>query len=257
MDVKDNENRRLIFITMDGILTLDEKKYLNRICNYLGSLGMRQGVIGFEMDTYQTEFREEDIEWENITHFENNYRAEVLDNLVPILKKIMSYVIKSGKFEQIDTVDVDMINYQKIDLEIDCESKEIGVSYYYYFYDRGDEEVVVYDSEDDKETFDRWMDNDLSLIEVPEDGILTITYNGGGDSGYIEGSFGETGDAVPASVEDWCYRELESNFGGWEINEGSDGKFVFNFNDSTVELLHTMNVDSSDSHTLFEEKFGL
>jgi hypothetical protein len=50
---------------------------------------------------------------------------------------------------------------------------------------------------------------------------------------------------------------LEVHFGGWEINEGSDGKFIFNFNDSTVLLLHTMNIDASQSHTLFEEKFGV
>jgi hypothetical protein len=101
------------------------------------------------------------------------------------------------------------------------------------------------------------MENDMSDIEVPDDGILTITYNGGGDSGYIESSFEETGDAVPAGIEDWCYSELESHFGGWEINEGSDGKFVFDFNKSTVLLLHTMNIEESETHTFFEESFKI
>jgi|694.fasta_scaffold131959_3 hypothetical protein len=257
MDVEDNKNRRLIFITMNGILTPEEKKYLRRTCNYLGSLGMQQGVVGFELDRYQSDLTQEDIKWDNVTHFENNYRAEILDDLIPILKKIMDYVIKSGKFDDVDSVDFDYINYQKIDIEIDCTYKDISVNYYYYFTDRGDETSIEFDSADDIERFDRWMENDLRDIEVPDDGLLILDYSGGGDSGYLESSFNETGDGVPAGIEDWCYRALEVHFGGWEINEGSDGKFIFNFNDSTVLLLHTMNIDASQSHTLFEEKFGV
>ncbi len=257
MDAKDNENRRLIFIIMNGILTLDEKKYLNRICNYLGSLGMSVGVVGFELDIQQQELTSDDIKWKYVTHFENNYRADIPENLTPILQKIMDKVIKSGKFESIDFVDIDMVNYQKIDLEIDCPNREITVVYWFSYYGRGNENSVEYDAADDIERFERWMETDMKEIEVPEDGILTIPYNGGGDSGYIEGSFEETGDAVPAGIEDWCYRELESHFGGWEINEGSDGRFIFNFNNSTILLLHTMNTEENESHTLFEESFKL
>ena len=257
MDAENNENRRLIFIIMNGILTLDEKKYLNRICNYLGSLGMSVGVVGFELDAQQQELTSDDIKWEYVTHFENNYRADIPENLTPILQKIMDQVIKSGKFESIDFVDIDMVNYQKIDLEIDCPSREITVMFWFSYYGRGGENSVEYDATDDIARFENWMENDLSEIEVPEDGILTIPYNGGGDSGYVDSSFEETGDAVPAGIDDWCYRELESHFGGWEINEGSDGKFIFNFNDSTVTLLHTMNTEENESHTLFEESFKL
>jgi hypothetical protein len=73
----------------------------------------------------------------------------------------------------------------------------------------------------------------------------------------MEGNFEETGDPIPAEIEDWCYRELESNYGGWEINEGSQGMFIFNFNDSTITLEHTDNVEESESNTLFEVKFSL
>jgi hypothetical protein len=115
--------------------------------------------------------------------------------------------------------------------------------------------MVEYDSEDDIERFNRWIDEDLEDVEVPSDGILTLPYNGGGDSGYIESSFEPTGDAVPASIENWCYSELESHFGGWEINEGSDGVFIFNFNDSTVTLEHTYNTEENQTDTLYEESF--
>ena len=81
-------------------------------------------------------------------------------------------------------------------------------------------------------------------------------YNGGGDSGYIESSFDENGDAVPAGIEDWCYQQLESHFGGWEINEGSDGAFIFDFNTSTVTLDHTYNTEEQQIDTLYEESFN-
>jgi hypothetical protein len=94
-------------------------------------------------------------------------------------------------------------------------------------------------------------------VEVPDDGILTVTYNGGGDSGYIESSFDETSDAIPASIENWIYSQLELEFGGWEINEGSDGRVIFNFNNSTVEIDHIYNTIENESSTLFEESFAL
>ena len=112
-------------------------------------------------------------------------------------------------------------------------------------------------SDEEKELFDRWMEEDLKDVEVPSNGILTVSYNGGGDSGYIESSFDETSDAIPSSIEDWMYSQLERHFGGWEINEGSDGRFIFNFNNSTVELEHTYNTEESSSNTLFEENFSL
>ena len=50
MDVEDHEHRRLIFINMKQILTPEEKQYLRRTANYLGSLGMREGYIEIELE---------------------------------------------------------------------------------------------------------------------------------------------------------------------------------------------------------------
>jgi hypothetical protein len=239
---------------MAEILTPEEKKYLNRTCNYLASLGMTEGTIGIELDSDQYGLSHEDIDWKYVQHFENNYRAELPQGLKPILQKVMNYVIDEGVF---DSPDIESMSYQSINIEVDCARKELTVSHYYSYYDRGDTNNVEYDSDEDKARFDKWMEEDMQDVEVPSDGILTLSYNGGGDSGYIESSFDETSDAVPASIEDWCYSQLESHFGGWEINEGSDGRFIFNFNNSTVELEHTYNNEENESNTLFEENFSL
>ena len=69
------------------VLTPEDKKYLRRVSNYLGSLGMRDGSIEFDIDSpFDFEFNE--IKWEDVTHFANNYSAEVPEGLIPILQKI-------------------------------------------------------------------------------------------------------------------------------------------------------------------------
>ena len=239
---------------MAEILTPEEKKYLNRTCNYLASMGMTEGTISIELDAEQGDLSQEDINWEYVQHFENNYRADLPGGLRPILQKVMNHVIDEGVFE---SPDFDAMSYQNISIEIDCSRKELTVTHDYSYYGREDGSSIEYDSDEDKAVFDKWMEEDLQDVEVPSEGILTLSYNGGGDSGYIESSFDETSDAVPASIEDWCYKQLESHFGGWEINEGSDGRFIFDFNNSTVNLDHTYNTEENATNTLFEENFSI
>ena len=251
MDVEDHEHRRLIFNSMKGILTPEEKQYLRRTANYLGSLGMRNGYIDIEMEQDDDRINSKDVNWRHVTKFENNYSADIPEGLKPILKKVLEYADSLDNLNN----DFDDISHQRIEININGEDKEITVRHELYYYSRDNGNFIEYDSEEDVERFNRWIDEDLEDVEVPDDGILKITYNGGGDSGYLESSFEPTGDAVPASIENWCYRELENHFGGWEINEGSDGFFIFNFNDSTVTLEHTYNTEENQIDTLYEESF--
>ena len=39
------------------------------------------------------------------------------------------------------------------------------------------------------------------------------------------------------------YRALENNYGGWEINEGSQGKFIINSEEKTVYLEFSYNTE--------------
>ena len=94
---------------MIEILTSEEKKYLNRTCNYLASLGMTEGLIGVEMDSDQYDLSHENIDWKYIQHFDNNYRAELPEGLLPILKKVMNHVIDEDLY---DYPDIDSMSYQ-------------------------------------------------------------------------------------------------------------------------------------------------
>lgn len=44
------------------------------------------------------------------------------------------------------------------------------------------------------------------------------------------------------AIENLCYAKLEESHGGWEINEGSQGSFVINVEDGTVEWHHETNI---------------
>jgi hypothetical protein len=236
------------------VLTPEDKKYLRRVSNYLGSLGMQDGSVEIDVDSPWNFDFNEDIKWEYITHFTNNYSAEIPSGLIPILQKIANYVENNGLFNPNDNDD---LNWSRFDFDIDTKKQEISFSYWWSFYARGEENSMEWDDEEGKDIFEEWeKDGVFQDLTIPKNGILTVAYNGSGDSGFIESSFDETSDGVPTAMEDWCYTQLENNFGGWEINEGSDGKFMFNFNDMIIVLEHTYNTEENDTDTLFEESFA-
>ena len=229
-----------------NILTPEEKKYLGRVSRYLASMGMKYGDINFEMEPDDEEISYSEYGFP--THFDNNYYAEIPDGLVPILKKIIDYVDDDGLYSNLpDGSDID---YQRFEITISGVKKEIALTHIYSYYSEGDSTGIEYD-----DMIEEWEEKGVfDDTSIPEDGRLILRYNGGGDSGYIESDF-ENGEPSPGAVEEWCYQQLEENFGGWEINEGSQGEFQFDFNEKTVILSHTYNIIEDRSNTLWEEKF--
>jgi hypothetical protein len=235
-----------------NILTPEEKKYLGKVSRYLASLGMTYGDIIFEMepDDEEISYRENYFP----THFENNYTAEIPDGLVPILKKIISYVDDDELYSELPNDG--NIDYQRFEITIDSVKREISLTHMYSYQTEGGSEGVEYD-----DMIEEWEEKGVfDETEIPEDNYLALKYNGGGDSGYIESHFDSGarnpyGESVPTEVEEWCYQQLEENFGGWEINEGSQGEFQFYFDKKYVILSHAYNIEESRSNTLWEEEF--
>jgi hypothetical protein len=81
-----------------------------------------------------------------------------------------------------------------------------------------------------------------------------LIFSGGGDSGYIEDTMTTSSGTFdgPESCKDYMYDKLP---GGWEINEGSQGKGVFDINKGTFTLFYTENIEGQHSTTFFEENF--
>ena len=229
-----------------NILTPEEKKYLGRVSRYLASMGMKYGDINFEMEPDDEEISYSEYGFP--THFDNNYYAEIPDGLIPILKKIIDYVDDDGLYSNLpDGSDID---YQRFEITISGVKKEIALTHIYSYYSEGDSTGIEYD-----DMIEEWEEKGIfEDIEIPEDGYMVLKYNGGGDSGYIESDF-DNGERSPDEIEEWCYKQLEENFGGWEINEGSQGEFQFDFNEKTVILSHTYNTMLDSSNTIWEEEF--
>ena len=91
-----------------NILTPEDKQYLRRVCRYLGSLGMIDGSIEMDIDSGWN-FDFDEINWEDQTHFANNYSAEVPDGLIPIYKKIADYIQENNLYR---SPQYDDINYE-------------------------------------------------------------------------------------------------------------------------------------------------
>lgn len=78
---------------------------------------------------------------------------------------------------------------------------------------------------------------------------IEISYNGSGDDGTIEGTYSsdnKSGD-ITSEIKDICYNLLEE-FGGWEINEGSQGKIIMT--PKYIEIEHLWNTEDEITETL-------
>jgi hypothetical protein len=90
--------------------------------------------------------------------------------------------------------------------------------------------------------------------------VISMRFDGGGDSGSIDGGENELGDSVdiPASFEDFGYDILEKNFGGWENNQGGNGNVILNFTEpGEVSWSIEMNMNNEEGfadHYNFEVK---
>jgi hypothetical protein len=240
---------------MKKILTPEEQKYLRMVCNYLRSMGMTWAEIEYELETWDDTINFNPSQEQYLTKFTNNYTVDIPFGLKPILRKIIDYCNKYGLFGDQSNVSNE-ISYQRFEIYIDAVKKEIGVIHYWSWYDEQDAEGMSWDGKLCAEIFDEWKKEGLlDSLDIPEDGQLEATYDGGGDSGYLEESF-TNGEEIPEKIGDWMYNQLEYYYSGWEINEGSSGRFTLDFKDIVINLSHSYNTEEGASDTLWEEEFG-
>jgi hypothetical protein len=233
----------------NNFISEEDKVVLRKVAKYLKSYNMRQGVIQIENDYYRDP---EDL-IRNLSNFSNNWSVEIPDFFRPYLSEIIEKSLKN-----LERFDMDNISYDHIDLEISSDSNTLWITRYYGYEEPGDSNGLTWgDDTEDTELVTRLL-NEIkeSGAEPDDDGILQLDFNGSGDSGYLEGEFSSGSGRVPAHIEDWCYEVLENNFGGWEINEGSQGYFIFNVKNRIIELEITMNQMVEESDEILSVNFG-
>ena len=79
----------------------------------------------------------------------------------------------------------------------------------------------------------------IKLLKKKEKSIATIGFDGAGDSGYINGEVEIGGknysNLINSEFEEFLYNML-SHYGGWEINEGSFGRFQIDLGTGKIHL---------------------
>ena len=224
---------------MEPMLTPIDKKYLKFFVKYLQSYGEKTGTFRFEDfgSGYDYEGGGDTLQ------LEENYYLEIPPTIVPIMDKIVRYCQQN-----IPEVDDD-ISSAELEIEINNDGS-ISARYCWRFF-TVDNLHNSFEAEDGLEK----VFNELDEENIS--GTIFVTFDGNGDSGSIEQAEDESGNSVNLSteMEDWCYNILENNYGGWEINEGSTGKFIFNTEDRTCELEFGWNNENTECDTIYEEKF--
>lgn len=226
---------------MEPILTDEEKKYLRFFVKFLYSYGETTGT--FRLEDFSEDFLNFAGPVSNLLGLEENYYLDVPEQITPIIEKVINYCEK-----RIPSVDED-ISSTSLEIVINSEGS-ITAEYCWRYYTR-DDQSESFDSNDGNlnQVFDELSEN--------HSGLVYVKFDGNGDSGQIEQAEDESGSIinVSANVEDWCYNQLESKYGGWEINEGSSGQFIFDLDNNTCELEFGWNNENTECDTLYEEKF--
>ena len=145
--------------------------------------------------------------------------------------------------------------------EIETEEGEGEVySYEVYIYPDKRLELIAnatgYNTEDAGSTDEE--DIDPSVFEGLPEEEFTVEFTGGGDSGYIEdyGSMkGNEQVTITENLNDVMYKMLE-NYGGWEINEGSQGTFFVNPTERSIRLEFSWNTEVTLTETIWEWNFA-
>lgn len=226
-------------------LTEEDKKYLLKISRFIQSFGRKSVTI---TEYYDNEDLEDILQRFKDEMPHRNFFEQDRIEIPPGFKELVVKLIENSKIE--GEIDVYEVNSSSIELEL---SKNFIALNIYYYYTESNDEGRTYEGDHEEKVMD--MINLLDTEKIRGGNIeLDVNYNGGGDSGYLENNF-SNGSTVPAEFEDWCYRELESNYGGWEIDSGSAGRFIVNFRNKEIVIDHQSYYEESKGINVFEYSF--
>jgi hypothetical protein len=81
--------------------------------------------------------------------------------------------------------------------------------------------------------------------------VLVCDYEGGGDSGWIEGKIYNEDDpdineTLNDRLEEFYYAILSDNFGSWGDNEGSRGKIILNLKKNEIYVEHVQYLEDTE-----------
>lgn len=215
-------------------LTEEQKKTLKLFSYYCGSYGAKTATL----TVYLSEGGS--VDWQDdYWYSDSGTRIEDYDKINDLIDYFFN-----------DTTLMDYYDYDgtgTLEFEIDIKERKMTITGWHREYSTDDSYKEWNDEDGDfgdlKEDFDRFFEQ-----MGGENGRLG--FDGSGDSGQlhdnIELSSGQSMD-IPSFIEEWCYDMLGHHFGGWEINEGSQGSFYFHSPKKSVTLDFEQNIEDDMS----------
>jgi len=214
----------------NSIVTEQQLKSLKLFSYYLQSYGIKKGYLDIYVEGCAIDYMDD-----HVYNYEDGHGgwADMYDSITEVVQDIV---------EKNDLVKLeDCENRGTIRLIFDCVERILKVAIYEMIYGSNPSSSNM--------TFDELDEEEQSLFQklfdkMEEDGrVDTLVYfRGGGDSGDID-SHTENGYVLNDAILHFLYTWLENYYGGWEINEGSQGEFVFNAKEKTLELRFEENTE--------------
>jgi hypothetical protein len=213
---------------MQPQVTTEQLKSLKHFSFYLKSYGAETATKEYYIDSCALDW--EDDSWHSP---ETSISIESYEKIDEVLNEI----IESNELFENATTDCDLRG--QLYIEIDCVGRTlIATASQWEFESNGFEfsKTLEEISEDySEETYNEV----LRIFElIGENGEGIIQFQGGGDSGALDGDMSINGSSedMPKLIEDMLYHWLEETDVDWYNNEGGQGSFIFSPKDSEIYL---------------------
>ena len=213
---------------MQPQVTEEQLKALKLFSVYLNSYGAETAT-----KDYYIEYCEIEYEDDYFHSPETSISIETYEKIDEVLKEILE------TNQLIDNATTDCELRGQLEIEIDCIERTLtATSTQWEFESKGFEfskTLEEISGDYSKETYNEV----LRLFEqIGENGEGEARFQGGGDSGALDGEIYINGDlkSLPQLIEDMLYKWLEETDIDWYNNEGGQGSFIFSPKDSEIYL---------------------
>jgi len=227
---------------MTPVVTDEQIKSLKLFSYYLQSHGIKKASIDFYLEYCQIEYSSGEA------YARDGSRAELYE----AIEQTLTEIIESNNLSDLEDCD----NRGNLTFHIDCVQRELEVEVFETVYGHNDmsdsEDLNDYDDLEVKESFERLFSK---IREEGKPSTTRVHFNGGGDSGDIDGHT-QDGTALPNEILNYLYNWLENFYGGWEINEGSQGHFDIDVDEKIIYLDFQENTEEEQKRDIdFQIKF--
>ncbi len=224
---------------MTPVVTEEQLKSLKLFSYYLQSHGIKKAEMQVNIEYCGVGYMPDNA-------YGDGGHAELYD----AIRKTLEDIIENNELHSQGN---DCENIGNLTLFIDCVERTLEAEYDEYVIGTNEMSDSKYIDDDDLDG-DEKKAIDSFFNEISKDGDK-IYFNGGGDSGEID-STTHNGVNVPNDVLNFLYSWLENFYGGWEINEGSQGSFNFDPSERAVFLDFGENTEETVSADIdFQIKF--